>query len=146
MATNSSVLEDPYYFSIEKRLIRTSVWIGFGVILPGMFWASGVFVLGFVVGAAISLLNFLWLKQGIDRLLSNSSESRFTRRHSNRFIIFKYFLRYALIGGILYAIFRFRFLDVQGTILGLFLLVAAIVFECITQVVGTLIEDWNGRA
>ena len=145
MATNNSVLEDPYYFSIEKRLIRTSLWIGVGVILLGMFWSSGVFILGFLVGASISLLNFLWLKQGINRLLSSLGGSLSTPRRSNRLIIFKYFLRYALIGGILYVIFRFRFLDAKGTILGLFLLVAAVIFECIYQVIKTLIEDWNGR-
>lgn len=64
---------------------------------------------------------------------------------SSRGVIFKYFLRYALIGGTLYAIFRFRFFDAKGAILGLLLFVAAVLFECIYLVIKTLLEERYGR-
>ncbi len=62
-------------------------------------------------------------------------------------IIFKYFIRYTLIGGALYAIFRYQFLDVRGALLGLFLVVMAVLYECVHQVIKSLLEDWkHGRA
>jgi len=94
----------------------------------------------------ISYLNFCWMKQGVDRLIGSfGSGVSPARRPSGKRVIFKYFLRYALIGGTLYAIFRFQFFEVRGAILGLLLFVAAVLFECLHLVIKTLLEEWYGR-
>jgi hypothetical protein len=71
--------------------------------------------------------------------------SRDRARPSRRNVIFKYFLRYGLIGVTLYVIVRFRFFDAKGVILGLLLFVVAVFFECICLVIKTLLEEWDGR-
>jgi hypothetical protein len=183
---DQNLLDDPYYQNIEKRLTRTSLALGAGTLMVSSLLSSWSFVFSFLVGAVISYLNFSWMKQGVDRLVSTSAETPPSctpeshsrakeelrlggterlgvrssesihhrlessqppefRRVPVRAVIFKYFLRYALIGATLYAIVRFQFLDARGAILGLLLFVAAVLFECIHLVIRTLLEDRNGR-
>jgi hypothetical protein len=164
--------------------------IGVGALMVSSLLSSWKFVISFLVGSLISYLNFSWMKQGVDRLISSleetqlpvdmpksnsgclekellskeaelpdahssrSSPGRFEssqtavrafRRGSTRSVIFKYFLRYALIGTTLYAIVRFQFFDAKGAIFGLLLFVAAVLFECIRLVIKTLLEERHGR-
>jgi len=143
-------LNDPYYKNVEKRLTAISLYCGTIILILSLAFGSLMFAGSFVVGATLSFYNFQWMKQGIDRVLLNFqpqgeqlAQGRFFKR-DNRRVIFKYFLRYALIGVVLYAIVRFRFLDVKAAFLGLFLFVIAVIYECFYQVVKTLFEDWKG--
>jgi len=97
------------------------------------------------VGAVIFNHNFCWMKQGVDRLIGSFGSAVSSPRPSGKRVIFKYFLRYALIGGTLYAIFRFQFFEARGAIIGLLLFVAAVLFECLHLVIKTLLEEWYGR-
>ena len=143
------ILEDTYYKNVEHRLTRISLGIAAAAIMLSVIFVSASFAFSFSLGAVLSYYNFVWMKQGVDRLLEKfqstpqvavSSPRSWPRE---RRVILKYFLRYALIGTSLYAIFRLRFLDVKAAILGLFLFVAAVLAECVIQVVKTLIEDWH---
>ena len=147
MVLNSQdLLNDPYYATVENRLTRIGIVLGTLTLAVGGLFASWRFVVSFLLGAVISYFNFCWMKQGVDRLIGSfGSEVSPAPRRSVRSVIFKYFLRYALIGGTLYAIFRFQFFDARGAILGLLLLVAAILFECLHLVIKTLLEEWYGR-
>jgi hypothetical protein len=141
------ILNDPYYQTVEKRLVRLSLGLGLVILFVALFIASLPFIVNFAIGAVISLLNFFWMKQAIDRLLAGFSLEKLPSGKSAKGIIFKYFIRYALIGGTLYVIVRYKYLNVKGAFLGLFLVVIAVVLECIYQVVKSLIEDWTrGRA
>jgi hypothetical protein len=147
---SKDLLNDPYYINVEKRLTAISVYSGAGILVLSLVFGSLNFACSFLVGAALSYYNFTWMKQGIDRLVLNfqpqaepwAQGGRFKRGH--RRVIFKYFLRYALIGAVLYVIVRFRFFDVKAAFLGLFLFVIAVIYECFYQVVKTLFEDWKG--
>ena len=83
----------------------------------------------------------------MDRLLAGlpTGEAVISKR-SQRVVIFKYLLRYALIGCFLYVIFRFRFFDVKAAVLGLFLSLAAVLVESALQLIRTLAEDWKHGA
>jgi ATP synthase I chain len=141
------LLNDPYYATVEHRLTRISLILGSLTLIVGAVFASGKFVVSFLVGAVISYLNFCWMKQGVDRVIGSfGSEASPAPGGSGKGVIFKYFLRYALIGGTLYAIFRFQFFEARGAIFGLLLFVAAVLFECLHLVIKTLLEEWNGRA
>jgi ATP synthase I subunit len=141
------ILDDPYYLGIERRLTFLSLYLGLAVISTFLILGKVNLACSFVLGAILSYLNFNWMKQGVDRLLNLSLILSAPANRSNRRVIFKYFLRYALIGGILYAIVRFEFLDLKAAFLGLFLFVAAILFECIHQVIRGLLEGRrDGRA
>jgi len=144
---SQELLNDPYYATVEDRLTRISIVLGALTLAVGGLFASWRFVVSFLLGAVISYLNFCWMKQGVDRLISSfGSELSPAPRLSGRSVIFKYFLRYALIGGTLYVIFRFQFFEARGAILGLLLFVAAVLFECLHLVIKTLLEEWYGRA
>jgi len=147
MILNSQdLLNDPYYAAVETRLTRIGIILGALTLVVGGLLASWKFAVSFLLGSVISYLNFRWMKQGVDRLISGfGSEPSPARLPSGKGVIFKYFLRYALIGGTLYAIFRFQFFDVTGAILGLLLLVAAVLLECLHLVIKTLLEEWYGR-
>jgi hypothetical protein len=144
---SQELLNDPYYATVENRLTRIGMVLGGLTLVVGALFVSWTFVLSFLVGAVISYLNFCWMKQGVDRLIGRfGSETSPARQPSGKAVIFKYFLRYALIGGTLYAIFRFQFFEARGAILGLLLFVAAVLFECLHLVIKTLLEEWYGRA
>jgi len=147
MVLNSQdLLNDPYYATVETQLTRIGIVLGALTLIAGGLFASWKFVVSFLLGAVISYLNFCWMKQGVDRLIGTfGSDVSPSPRPSGKSVIFKYFLRYALIGGTLYAIFRFQFFEARGAILGLLLFVAAVLFECLHLVIKTLLEEWYGR-
>lgn len=143
---SQELLNDPYYATVENRLTRNGMVLGGLTLVVGALFVSWKFVASFLVGAVISYLNFCWMKQGVDRLIGSfANEAGPSPRPSGKRVIFKYFLRYALIGGTLYAIFRFQFFEARGAILGLLLFVAAVLFECLHLVIKTLLEEWYGR-
>jgi ATP synthase I chain len=143
---SQELLNDPYYAAVEIRLARIGVVLGALMLVVGILFVSGKFVVSFLVGAVISYLNFCWMKQGVDRLIGTFGvAANPAPRSSGKSVIFKYFLRYALIGGTLYAIFRFQFFEVRGAIMGLLLFVAAVLLECLHLVIKTLLEEWYGR-
>ncbi len=145
--SGSQLLEDPYYLNVEKRILGISLLLGGMIVLGSFFWISGRFALSFLVGAFLSLLNFSWMKQGVDRMIQGFQAEAVAPPRSGKGIIFKYFIRYVLIGGALYAIFRYQFFEVRAALLGLFLVVMAVLYECLHQVIKFLIEDWKrGRA
>ncbi len=137
---------DAYYLGIERRLTVLSIYLGVITTAFLLLWGGASLACSFVLGAMLSYVNFRWLKEGIDRLLSTDFTSVPAQR-STRKVIIKYFLRYALIGAVLYAIVRVKFLDVRTAFLGLLLFVASILCECIYQVIKGLSEDQSdGRA
>ena len=143
---SQELLNDPYYATVENRLTRIGMVLGGSTLVVGALFVSWKFVVSFLVGAVVSYLNFCWMKQGVDRVIGSfGSEVSPSPRPSAKSVIFKYFLRYALIGGTLYAIFRFQFFEARGAILGLLLFVAAVLFECLHLVIKTLLEEWYGR-
>jgi hypothetical protein len=142
---SQELLNDSYYATVENRLTRIGMVLGGATLVVGAVLVSWKFVVSFLVGAVISYLNFCWMKQGVDRLIGSFGSAVSSPRPSGKRVIFKYFLRYALIGGTLYAIFRFQFFEARGAILGLLLFVAAVLFECLHLVTKTLLEEWYGR-
>ena len=124
---------------LDRRLLKISMVLGIPACLTALILGGLDSGLGFLAGAVLSWINFRWLKQGVDRLLgSTRSPPPFSRR-AVRAAIFKYFLRYALIGLSLYATFRVDLLEAFGFFSGLVLLVGAVLVECVLQV----IKGWN---
>jgi hypothetical protein len=136
---------DPVYFNLDKRLQQHALWLSGVAVLLALIYQAWHFILSFTLGALLSAINFSWMKYGIDRLVILQSGSSLPLPQSNRKIILKYLLRYALIGTTLYVIFRFRFLDFRGAILGLFLFVGAVLFECIFLVGRSLLKENDER-
>jgi hypothetical protein len=141
------ILADPYYLAVEHRLRLLSLYLGIAATAGLLFWGTAKLAVSFVLGAILSALNFHWLKLGVDRLLNPDVIQNVSIKRLDRKLILKYFLRYALIGVTLYVIVRVKFLDLRAAFLGLFLFVAAILIECLHQVIKGFVEDWiDGRA
>ena len=143
-AENDPIACDGYYAAFEQRVLLITLLLGTLILLFGFLFLSSTFALSFLAGALISYWNFVWMKQGMDRLLVDlPTGGALIAKRSQRAVIFKYLLRYALIGCFLYAIFRFRFFDLKAAVLGLFLSLAAILVESGLQLIKTLAEDWK---
>ena len=126
---------------LENRLWKISLGLGIPACLLALILGGPDSGLGFLAGAALSWINFRWLKQGVDRLLESVRLEESPPKGAVGTAIFKYFLRYALIGLSLYATFRFGFLEVFGFFSGLLLVVAAVLIECVLQVIRGWTED-----
>lgn len=120
---------------LERRLWKISLALGIPACLAALILGGLDSGLGFLAGAVLSWINFRWLKQGVDRLLESARSAQPAPKRAARGAIFKYFLRYALIGLSLYATFRIDILEVFGFFSGLLLVVAAVLVECVLQVV-----------
>lgn len=126
---------------LELRLWRISLGLGVPACLAALILGGLDSGLGFLAGAALSWINFRWLKQGVDHLLQSVRAAQPPPKKAVRAAIFKYFLRYVLIGLLLYATFRFDILEVFGFFTGLLLVVSAVLVECVLQVIRGWTED-----
>lgn len=79
---------------------------------------------GFALGAALSVLNFHWLKGAVDALGGDGAR---------RGVIAKFVLRYALMLAAGYAIFRSSILSLPSFLGGLFVFVAGVLAEMIYE-------------
>jgi small-conductance mechanosensitive channel len=83
--------------------------------------------LGFFCGCVIAYLNFHWLKRVIQALADRIAQSG--RRQSGRGVVWRFLLRYFLIGACAYVIFSVSPASLYGLLAGLSLPVAAIACE-----------------
>ncbi len=112
------------------------IYIGMGVLgLAGsaaaLLWKGWRFGAGFAVGAALSGLNFHWLKGAVDALAAAARLP--TPRIRAKRVVAKFVLRYALIGAMAYAIFRTSLVSLGAFLAGLFVFVAAVLAEMIYE-------------
>ena len=87
-------------------------------------WRIGA---GFLAGAAISCLNFHWLKQTVASIAELTIRSG--RARSGRGVVARFLLRYFLMASIAFAILTVSRESLYGLFAGLFLPVSAILCE-----------------
>ena len=90
-------------------------------VLRGWTWAAG-----FLLGAAVSWLNFRWLRQ----LVENLGETGRPKPPRARVAVLLG-LRYLILGAAGYAILRFSALSLTAALFGLFVAVAAVILEMV---------------
>lgn len=125
---------------LDRRLWIITLSVGVPSCLVALILGGLDSGLGFLAGGVLSWINFKWLKQGVDHLIETTRTGRAVSKKATRAAIFKYFLRYGLIGLSLYATFHFVMLEVVGFILGLFLVVFAVLVECVLQLIRACTE------
>ena len=112
-----------FYVAAERRIWRLQLALG-TLGTAGAWWLAGSGgAAGFAVGAAVSSVNFLWLKQAVDAVVETSTS------RNRRLLVAKFVGRYALIGLAAYGILRYTAWDIKALLAGLFLFVAAILAE-----------------
>jgi hypothetical protein len=134
--------DDAFFHGLDRRLNRSSLIITIAAVSLVFFLYSAKAALSIAAGAVLSYINFHWLKQAIDFIVLQGAQG-----HGARGVAFRFVARYALIGIFLYVTIRSSALQLVFVFAGLLTYVAAILIECISEVVRVLIEDSrNGRS
>ena len=117
--------------NIYARLVRF-MYILAGLAAPVAWIVYGwAFALFFVLGCAVSVLNFYWLKRTLEALIDRTISS--SRKPSSFGVIARLLLRYVLIAVAAYVIFKSSAMSVYGLFAGLCLPVGAILMEAAHQ-------------
>ena len=129
------------YQAFERRLDRTNLFVILLATAAAAVLHSPRGAASVAVGGAISWVNFRWLKQAVDHVITHGGEGPVGRR-----IGLQYAGRYALIGLALYVSIRFTLLDLALLLAGLFSYILAALLECLFEIGRTLTRrDSNGR-
>jgi hypothetical protein len=127
---------DPFYAGALRRILR--VLLVLGALAPLVVWWFYGFATaaGFFLGSALSWLNFKWLVRGVEGLVDRIVDAQSRERGAS--IVFRFLLRYILVGMVAYAIFRGSSQAFRGFLFGLGLPVAAILSEAAYEVYAAL--------
>lgn len=108
---------------ISRWMIAFGI-LGFAAALARFGWRMA---LGFVCGGVVSYLNFIWLKKVVSAIADQIT--RTGERQSSAGVVLRFLLRYALMAVAAYVILSVSPASLKGLFAGLFLPVAAILFE-----------------
>ena len=92
--------------------------------------------LSFVIGGAISIVNFYWLKRVLNGMMEAVAVQG--KRRSAGGMVLRFLLRYVLIGVTVYAIFKSSAMSLYGLCAGLSLPVGAVLIEAAYAIYGAL--------
>jgi len=121
MATDDQLLESALTRVVHGMALLAAAGTLLLLLFRGWTWGAG-----FAIGAAVSWLNFRWLKQIADALGGKRPRARLA-------VILG--LRYLLLGAGAYVIVRFTSISLPAALAGLFVAVAAVIFEILFQLV-----------
>ena len=123
MTTNP---DDDFYERVTSRIFRVTLAIAVAGTMAALAWRGWRVGGGFALGAAISWINFRWLKHAVDALGGKRARPRLALLAG---------FRYLLLGGAAYVILRFSSISLGATLAGLFVSVTAVVVEIFFEVV-----------
>jgi hypothetical protein len=118
------------------------IYIGMAVIgatgtIVCLVWKGWHWAVGFAFGAALSFLNFHWLKGAVDVLAAKFAQSQSPIPHppSPAKAAAKFVLRYGLLALVGYGIFATSLASLNAFLAGLLVFVAAVLVEMIFQLI-----------
>ena len=118
--------DDDFYERVTSRIFKVTLAIAAAGTLAALAWRGWRVGAGFALGAAISWINFRWLKHAVDSLSG--------KRARPRLAVLAGF-RYLLLGGAGYVILRYSSISLRATLVGLFVSVTAVIVEIFFEVV-----------
>jgi hypothetical protein len=126
--------DDAFYAAAERRIEYLTVAIGvIASIAVAIHWGakSGA---GLAVGAALSWINYRWMKQGVNALAKlSTAQAGEEKARVPPSVYFKFIGRYALLIVAAYVILRGFSLPAASVLAGFFVAVAAVIVELIGQ-------------
>ena len=134
MVTDETIPEraEAFYAGAYARIARLMLVLGAALSVVALVRFGVAIAAGFVVGCAIGMLNFHWLKRVVSALADRATGSG--KRQGSAGVVFRFLLRYLLVAVAAYAIFRVSLASLYGLLAGLFLPVAAIMVEAVYEV------------
>jgi len=127
---------ESFYSDAYARIIRFMLALGIVVTIAVLMRFGLAVAAGFVVGCAIALMNFHWLKRVVGALAERATATG--ERQSSKGVVLRFLLRYFLIALSAYAIFKISRGSLYGLLAGLFLPVGAILMEAIYELYAAL--------
>ena len=128
MATSAADDKADHFFDGALRRITRNILFVAAVGFPFIAWRWGFAgLVGFVIGAFLSYLNFLWLTRGVEAIAERITEQESQEKGASAVV--KAILRYALVGVAGYAIFKSSNYAFYAFFAGLCLPVAAMLCE-----------------
>ena len=127
---------ESFYSDAYARIIRFMLALGIVVTIAVLMRFGLAVAAGFVVGCAIALMNFHWLKRVVGALADRATATG--ERQSSKGVVLRFLLRYFLIALSAYAIFKISRGSLYGLLAGLFLPVGAILMEAIYELYAAL--------
>jgi hypothetical protein len=125
---------DSFYAAAERRIEWLTLALGtagaaFAAVRWG--WRPGA---GVALGAALTWLNFRWLKQGVGALVAVSTAQAGSEQvRVPRTVYLKFFGRFALLLVVVYVILSRSLLPLAAVLGGLFAVVAAVMLELLFE-------------
>jgi len=116
--------DDAWFQRAASRIVKLMAVLAAAGTVAAFFWRGWLGSAGFAVGAAISWLNFRWLKQLTDALGGPP-----LRRGRALFLG----LRYLILGGGAYVILRYSQISLTAVLAGLFVSIAAVIVEILFE-------------
>ena len=122
----TTVPDDGFYERVASRIFKVALAIAGGGTIVALAWRGWRVGAGFALGAAISWINFRWLKYVVDGLGGRPVRMRLAVLAGFRFL---------LLGGAAYVILSFSFISLPAALAGLFVSVTAVVVEIFFEVI-----------
>ncbi len=127
---------EAFYAGAYGRIVRLMLVLGVVLSVLALIRFGVVIAAGFVVGCAIGMLNFHWLKRVVSAVVERAAGTGERPRSAG--VVLRFLLRYLLVAAAAYAIFRVSLASLYGLLAGLFLPVAAILVEAVYEVYAAL--------
>ena len=112
----------------EERLPRWMLALAAAGTLGVLLSARVRFGAGFAVGAGLGILNYLWLHQAVDAMMSGG------QAHPSKAVFAKILLRYPLAFGVVYLFYATGWLPVQAILAGLFVPLGGALIESVALI------------
>lgn len=120
------------FFDGAYRRILIAIAAASVVVAAAAAWRFGArAAAGVLVGAALTFVNFLWLKQSVIALTDRvAAQGKASARAG---LQLRFFLRYAILAALAYVILHSSAISAAGFMVGLLLLVPAILAEAVME-------------
>jgi len=118
---------DAVYSGALRRIQRCILVLAVFVPLAGWIAFGARTALGLALGCLIALVNFVWLKRGVEALADRVVGAG--KPQSGKGVVARFLLRYILMGAVAYGILTFSPASLYGFLAGLFAPAAAILCE-----------------
>jgi hypothetical protein len=123
---------ESFYSGAYARIVRFMLGLGIAATIAVLVRFGMRVAAGFLVGCAIAVVNFHWLKRLVSALADRTNATG--ERQSSKGVVLRFLLRYFLIALGAYAIFEISRDGLYGLLGGLFLPVGAILMEAVYEV------------
>ncbi len=125
---------EAFYAAAERRIEYLTAGIGVvAAVAVAIHWGRRP-GLGVAAGAALSWINYRWMKQGVNTLAKLSTvQAGAEKARVPASVYFKFVGRYALLIVVAYVILRGFSLPAASVLAGFFAVVAAVIVELINQ-------------